>query len=234
MKILISESQLRRIIGTKLVEQEGSMSDVMNNIGPLAASGQDYSTKNIAVGAGKILKDAVVNMDPHTRNQILELGAGFIPFVGPAITAGIAAYDASLYHKEGKNKEAGLALVLGLLPGITSVVNKIPAVKQLGVEGMNILADKIAKGITQLSPAESDVVQKFILNKDLIHQETDGFLKRTLNNVVNQTNKNIHPVVHNAVSTVDKLGVGKSAVNKAVQQGVATAYNTAYDAVTRK
>ena len=234
MKILVTESQLRRIIGSKLVEQENAMDDVMNNIGPLAASGKDYTAKNLATGAGKVLKDTVVNMDPHTRNQLLELGAGFIPYVGPAITAGIAAYDASLYHKEGKNKEAGLALVLGLLPGVTSVVSKIPAVKQLGVEGMNILADKIAKGITQLSPTESDVVKKFILNKDLIHKETDGLLKRTLNNVVNKRNINIHPAVHNAVSTVDKLGVAKSAVNQAVQNTATTAYNATYDALTRK
>ena len=209
MKIVITESQLKLII-----------SEQIPGLGP--AGGYDYQKPAAVQAAGKIAYDALVNMDPHTRNQILEIGAAFIPFVGPALSAGIASYDAWLYHKEGKNKEAAVALVLGLLPGIASVANKIPGIKTLGQKGMNVLADKVAKGVTQLTKTESEVLNAISLNKNMVHAETDGLLKRAATKITNQTGK-YNPTVH-AVAKVGDTAI-KAGVNKAVAAGVRTGYD---------
>ena len=221
MKLVITESQLKRLV-----------SEQMAGLGP--AGGYDYQKPEVVKAAGQIAYDTVVNMDPHTRNGILEFGAAFIPYVGPYVSMGIAAYDASLYYKEGKKKEAGLALVLGMLPGITAVASKVPGVRQLGVKGMNMLAEKIATGVTKFTPIELDIIKGINLNKALIHQETDGLLRRTMNNVINKAgSKAVNPALNKAVNTAGKYGVEKTVANQALQKGVATTYNAAYDAARR-
>jgi hypothetical protein len=133
-----------------------------------------------------------------------------------------------LYHQQKNDKMAAVALMLGALPALSMVVKRIPSVAKLGTKGMNVLADKIAKGITKLTPAEMDVVKGINLNKSLVHSETDGLFKRTLNNVAN-TGKNVHPVVNKIAPHVDKAI--KAGVNKGVSSAVGGATSAAYDAL---
>ena len=121
----------------------------------------------------KVQKTAVkaaaqyLNMDPHTRNTLLALGANFVPYVGPALSMGISAYDAMQYHKEGKNKEAGLALFLAVLPGLSAVVNEVPGLKQLGIKGVTSLIDKVVN-FEKVTPLEMEVLQKIGTNPKVL------------------------------------------------------------------
>lgn len=194
MNILITEEQLKRI-----VKEQGHLDTGWET--------NKYSTPESAAATNKANKELinlVVNMDPHTRNQILGIGALFIPYVGPAISAGIATYDANLYYKEGKKQEAAITMILGLLPGISTVISKIPGVGILGQRGMNILADKIAKGITKLTPLELDVLNGINLNKNLVIKETDGLIKRVTVNLANKTaTKSVTPTTKKFVDVGD-------------------------------
>jgi hypothetical protein len=146
--IILTESQVDRLISEQILL-------------PGIFSGSDVQKTAIKATA------KYLNMDPHTRNAILSIGAYFIPYVGPALSTGIQAYDASLYLKEGKNKEAGLTLFLMCLPLIGSVVQKIPGVKQLGTKGMSLLSKKIISN-GALSPLENSVVSSIKSNTKLI------------------------------------------------------------------
>ena len=153
MKIIVTEAQLKNLINEQTF------------LSPLSLTTTLMARK-------------VVAMEPHERNTVLGIAALFVPVIGPYITAGIGAYDASLYYKEGKKTEAALTLVFSLLPEIGSVANKIPGVRKLGEKGMVALANKIAKGVRTFSPAEVQIVKGINLYKDLIHVETQALLKK--------------------------------------------------------
>jgi len=148
MKIILTESQVERLVSEQILLP--------------GIFGGSEAQKVATTAVAKYL-----NLDPHTRNSILSIGAYFIPYVGPALSSGIQAYDVSLYLKEGKNKEAGLTLFLMCLPLIGSVVQKIPGVKQLGTKGMSLLSKKIISNgaLTQL---ENSVVSSIKSNTKLI------------------------------------------------------------------
>ena len=112
----------------------------------------------------------------HSINQVLQIGAVFIPIIGPFVSAGIGLADAAIYAKEGKTNEAGVATVFALLPGIGAVVSKIPGVKQLGQKGMQALATKVLTK-APLNAVEQGVVSGINLNKELIKQETNSVIK---------------------------------------------------------
>jgi hypothetical protein len=112
----------------------------------------------------------------HDVNQVLQIGTAFIPVVGPFISAGIGLVDASMYSNEGRKGEAGVAAFFALLPGIGSVVSKVPGVKQLGQKGMQALASKLLTK-APLSAVEQGVVNGINLNKALIKQETSNVIK---------------------------------------------------------
>ena len=159
MKIILTESQVKRLVTE---QSEGSFD-------------RRYSTASAAEksnAGNKQMVKALINMDPHTRNTILAIGVAFIPVVGPALSMGVAAYDAKLYWNEGKKKEAALALFLGLLP----VISKIPVFKQLGAKGLSGLANKIITGSTELTALENEFVQVLKTNPNLI-ESAKGYLK---------------------------------------------------------
>lgn len=209
MEILITESQLQYII-----REQGHLDTNFET--------NKWSTPERAEASNQANKDLVnmvVNMNPHTINQILGIGALFIPLVGPAISAGIATYDASLYYREGKKQEAAVTMILGLLPGIGAVANKIPGIKTLGQKGMNVLADKIAKGVTKLTPLESEVLNGINLNKNTIIKETDGLLKRVTVNLANKTTtKSVTPIA-NRFANVGDFTLNQ-ALNKTTEFGL--------------
>ena len=187
MKIIVTEAQLKNLINEQVP-----------GLGPVG--GYDFQKPKAIQGAGQ----ALINMDPHERNNLLMFGSLVIPVVGPYIAAGIGVYDASVYYKEGKKKEAALTLVFSLLPGLGRIVSKIPGVKQLGQKGMTLLADKIAKGVAKITPIESEVIKGINLHKNLIHSETDGLLKRVSTNVANSQKGKVVPAAQQAFRSGDK------------------------------
>ena len=119
----------------------------------------------------------------HDLNQIFAFGALFIPVVGPFISIGIGLSDALAYANEGKDGEAGVSAFFALLPGIGSVVGKIPGIKQLGQKGMQALVTKLASKVP-LNAVEQGVVTGINLNKELIKRETNNVVKNIASKAV--------------------------------------------------
>jgi hypothetical protein len=213
MKLIISESQLKYII------KEQSF-----GYGPGGS---------LTISQAKVHNDAIsklINVDPHVILGIMEFGASFIPEYGPAIVTLLSIGDAAIYYHQGRKREAGIALVLGAIPMAGQLINEIPGAKQLGAKGLSILADKIAKGITKITPVENQVLNFINLNKPLIHKELDGLFTRVVKNVANNTTKkSLKPVINYAAKGAD-AGVNyikNNVVNDLTKKG----YNTAYNAL---
>ncbi len=84
--------------------------------------------------------------DPHVYLPILEIGlwlATPVCPVCPFLAVGVGMTDATVYAKEGDYATGGLVAALSILPGLGSIVKKIPGVKSLGKEGMINLATKV-------------------------------------------------------------------------------------------
>jgi hypothetical protein len=111
------------------------------------------------------------NLEPHTILQVAEIGTAFIPFIGPMISAGIGLADAALYYKEGDKKSAALTAAFSMIPGIGTLVAKIPGVKKLGEKGMAALASKISKGGKNLTPQEIEITKKIEESSETVVNE---------------------------------------------------------------
>lgn len=159
MKIVLTESQVERLVSEQI------MVGSLFNKTPI----QKAAVSTVA---------GAINMDPHTRNTILQIGASFVPFVGPALSMGIGAYDASLYRKEGKNKEAGLTLFLSTLPGLSAVINEVPGLKQLGMKGIISLVDKVSMA-SEITPTEKEILNKIGMNPKIVSAAKE-YLKNKL------------------------------------------------------
>lgn len=224
MKILITETQLKSIIVSEQPESRYGPEQFMNH-----QERQDFRSGNaekagqaLASGSQKQM-DYIHSLDPHTVLETAQIAFAFVPVVGILISSGLGVINAGLYYKEGKKKEATIAAVMALLPGIGSVVTKIPAVKTLGTKGMSVLADKIAKGATQYTSLEAEAVQGINLNKQLIHSEMDGLVKRITTNVANKMGKQtISPIMSKAASATDNY-----VFNKTVSKGTEKVYDWA-------
>jgi hypothetical protein len=175
MKILITESQLGRII---LSEQPESVMDRRLGI-------QDRNMKALGMNPSNTSDVKKYSEDVYgktfTGHQVaamLQIGTAFIPVVGPFISAGIGFLEAKSYWDEGDKQSAVLTAIFSSLPLIGSVVSKIPGVKQLGVKGMSLLADKLSKGGKNLSKYEIEVL-------NYITKE-DGLIKKEVTNLANK------------------------------------------------
>jgi hypothetical protein len=154
--IILTESQVERLISEQILL-------------PGIFSGSKVQKTAVKAAA------QYLNMDPHTRNTLLAIGANFVPYIGPALSMGISAYDAAQYRKEGKNKEAGLALLLAVLPGISAVVNEVPGLKQLGIKGVTSLIDKVIN-FERVTPLEMEVLRKIGTNPKVL-STAKGYLR---------------------------------------------------------
>jgi hypothetical protein len=154
--------------------------------------------------------------NPHLVNQVMQIGAAFIPIVGPFVSAGIGLADAAMYAKEGKNGEAGVAAVFSLLPGIGVVVSKIPGVKQLGQKGMQLLATKFLTK-APLNAVEQGVITGINLNKELIKQETNSVVKNMASTAFTRTaDAATKKVLKNIANQGIEVGAGEIAMNMVV------------------
>lgn len=181
------------------------------------------------------LVNKILNIDPHTRNLVLGIASAFIPVVGPFIAAGIGLYDAKQYYDEGDTKTAGLMAMFSILPGVGSIIAKIPGVKQLGAKGMTALATKLSKGVKITNPTEIEIVNAIGKNRQLIQQELNKSAKElsiraAKNKVKNQIVKqNIGKGASKLVKGTAKIGAG------VVGYGAAAAgYDMTYDYVLKK
>lgn len=119
----------------------------------------------------------------HVVNNVLQIGSLFIPVIGPLVTAGIGLADAAVYAKEGRTTEAGIVAAFSLIPGMASVVAKIPGVKQLGEKGMTTLATKLLAK-TPLNSVEQGVMLGIQANSALIRQEANNVVKNMASKAV--------------------------------------------------
>jgi hypothetical protein len=167
------------------------------------------------------------NMDPHTILPVLALGAAFVPFVGPILSLGLGLTDAYIYKQEGDDKMAGMMVMFSLLPGVASVVSKIPGIKQLGPKLMSELGKKLSMG-AKLNQTEVQIVNQIAKNKQLIQSEMvkigkDASIRAAKENVKQQAKKQIiKKQLKSGGKTV--LGYGTAGV----------AYDKTYDYIERK
>jgi hypothetical protein len=162
----------------------------------------------------------------HEVNTVLAIGAFFIPFVGPAVSAGIGLADAGQYYKEGDTKMAGMVGMFSILPGVGTVVSKIPGVKTLGAKGMAALAKKITLGSKITNPTEVEVVTQIAKYKDLIKAEMGKIGKdATIAAARKGVQKNI--VRKNVANKA--AGIGGSVIGYG---GLGVAYSMGYDKLT--
>lgn len=168
----------------------------------------------------------------HEVNTVLAIGALFIPFVGPAVAAGISGgiglMDAAQYYKEGDTKMAGMVGMFAILPGVGAVVSKIPGVKTLGAKGMAALAKKLTLGSKITNPTEIEVVTQIAKYKDLIKAEMGKIGKdATIAAARKGVQRNI--VKKNVANKA--AGIGGSVIGYG---GLGVAYSMGYDKLTGK
>ena len=197
--IKLSESDLNRIVKRVIEEQSFGY-------GPGGSMSLSQASK-----VQKVMSD-YYNENPHYINQIMQFGTAFIPLLGPFISAGIGLADAGIYYKEGKNSEAGVAAFFALLPGIGTVVLKIPGVKELGQKGMQTLASKLFSQ-APLNAVEQGVVGGINLNKELIKQETNNLVKNMASKVVAKIED---PAIQKKLINLSKDGIQMKAENTAM------------------
>lgn len=115
---------------------------------------------------------------PHEINLVLSTAAVFIPYIGPALSAGINLWDAKIYYDEKDYKTAGLVTMFAAIPVIGSISSKIPGVKKLGVKGMTNLAKKFASKSNNLTKLENEVLDGILKNSEMVAKETKSYSER--------------------------------------------------------
>ena len=131
-------------------------------------SESQYKTLNeqVLLGAGLGLLPTTTKLAakyPHEFLAVAGIATAFIPLVGPFITAGIGALDASLYYKEGDKTSASISLLFSLLP----FIGKIPGVKETGSAVWKTIASKFSSG-AKLTQLETELVQQVVSNSSSI------------------------------------------------------------------
>jgi hypothetical protein len=207
MKILITESQYNF-----LLEQNEAGFDRRYGT-PDAAAKTNADNRALVNSAANWYKE-----NAHTVNTVLQIGTAFIPIIGPFISAGIGLADAGIYYNSGDTKKAGLVAILSLLPGVGSIVSKIPGVAQLGQKGMSALADKLGTNGT-LTATENAGVDVLTKNAALVQQESSNLIQKLAQKAV-QSNAKVNPIIQK----VAKVGI--NAVKDQVKiKAVTSGYN---------
>ena len=176
----------------------------------------------------------------HIVNNVLQIGALFIPVIGPLVTAGIGVADAAVYAKEGRTTEAGIVAAFSLLPGMASVVTKIPGVKQLGQKGMTALATKLLAK-TPLNSVEQGVMVGVQANAALIRQEANNVVKNMASKAVakatdSTTKKSLEHVAKHGLEKGTEHAIAHAVAPHGAQPKVAgtpTRYTSNVNAATR-
>lgn len=230
----IGNTKWSDIVGASLKRGKGNPLKEQNDL----AFDRRYGTAAAAAQSNKENRELVQGVVDfykkynHEVNMVLQIGALFIPFVGPLVAAGISGgiglMDAAQYYNEGDTKMAGMIGMFAVLPGVASVVSKIPGVKTLGAKGMSELAKKLTLGTKITNPTEIKVVTEIAKYKDLIKVEMEKIGKDA--------------TIAAARKGVQKNIVRKNVTNKALGAGAGiggyvaagAAYGSTFDYVVRK
>lgn len=159
----------------------------------------------------------------HEVNTVLGIGAFFIPFVGPAISSGIALMDAKQFYDEGDTKMAGMVGMFSLLPLVGPVTKLIPGVSKLGPKLMAELGKKITLGAKITNPTEIEVVSQMAKYKDLIKAEMAKIGKDA---TIAAARKGVQKNVVRKNIANKAVGIGGTAIGYG---GLAAAYSAGYD-----
>ena len=145
----------------------------------------------------------------HELMIVGQLGTAFIPLVGPFISAGLGFVDATMYYDEGKNYEAGLAVVFAALPG--------------GAKLTKGLIKKIVSKSGVLTKIESEFLIRVAMSKDFILKKINGMLAKGIELGT------INPNAINSLKWIRPAGEGAYEIGYGTGQTIAV--TTAYDAV---
>lgn len=220
------------IVGSKIsrgkanpLSEQGSFEISFNRRYGTAAAAEKSSKEDRELAQGVVDFYKKYN---HEINTVLGIGAAFIPFVGPAITAGIGMIDAKQYYDEGDTKMAGMVAMFSLLPGAGAVISKIPGVKTLGAKGMAELAKKLTLGSKITNPTEIEVVTQIAKYKNLIKAEMEKIGKDA---TIAAARKGVQKNIVKKNVTKKAVGAGASVLGYG---GLGVAYSMGYDKLTGK
>jgi hypothetical protein len=146
----------------------------------------------------------------HNVNTIASIASLFLP-AGPIISAAFQLADAKQYYDEGKNYEAGLAVVFAALPG--------------GAKLAKGLIKKIVSKSGVLTKIEREFLTRVAMSKDLILKKISNMLAKGIENGT------INPEAIKSLKWVRPVGKGAYNVGYGTGQTVVT--TTAYDAAYR-
>ena len=181
----------------------------------------------------------LLKMDPHTRLELLAYAASEIPEVGDALAAGIGTYDAHLYWREGKKKEAAITLFLTYLP----MVSKAPIFKQMGTKALAQLAEKIIanRQLTQLemqamntiksSPKILELAKGYVKDKvaekaaNVAYDAAGRLIKKTTSSSASNTNMVAARAISNAPNANKIAARAVSNAPKGLSNAPKVAYN---------
>lgn len=193
MKIIINELQFRLIAESMNIDSSGNLifsepesfdeyniKDILLKRIPYRVLSEQGGFGVYGVPGSRSLERGVQSLtdlyksDPHLYNTILGIGTSFIPFIGPFISAGIGAADASLYYKEGDKMSASLAGIFFMLP----LIGKIPAVRNLGERGIKNIVSKLKNRGKGLTKSELGVINQIKNSEGVIRDELMNAGKR--------------------------------------------------------
>jgi len=176
-------------------------------------------------------------MDPetiHTIADIASFGVLFIPGIGLLLSAGIQLGNAALYASEGETKEAGLAVVFALLPGLPSVAKRIPGLTGMTKKGIDALLKAVqAKKVT---PAQKIILNKIGVNKEFIKQQIESLVQskakanaaKIASSALSPAKKTVLQKLGQGTVKLGTLGTKMNAINLGYL-GAEAGYNKVYD-----
>jgi hypothetical protein len=165
----------------------------------------------------------------HDINMVAALGLGlFGGPVGLAIASGLGFLDAAQYFDEGDDKTGGMMLMFALIPGIGSLISKIPGAKQLGSKAMAELAKKLSLGQKITDPVEIEIVKNITKFRSLIEQEMKKIGKELSIKAASQS------VRQNIKKQAVKQKLGSTGKTMGGYIALGAGYSQAYDYFLRK
>ena len=119
--------------------------------------------------------------------------------------------------------------MFALMPGVGSLVSKIPGVKQLGSKGITSLVTKLTKGGGKnLTKLESDIIKGVSSNQELVKSELNNYVKNLASQSAQRSKS-----FKNSLINISKSGLNftkQASVYAAAGEG----YNKTYDIVQAK
>jgi hypothetical protein len=126
--------------------------------------------------------DKLDNLDPHDVLMYTSMAAYFFGPWGVAISLGLDLGNAYLYHKEGRDFEAGLQVAFSIIPG-GDLIGKIPIVRKYGIKWFEKMLLKSTKGGV-MTKVEREAWDELMKSSKLIKSEvTKQILKRSFTQI---------------------------------------------------